>query len=195
MGLLDLDGIRKECEADRVRFKNLCFTNRDANFCWSHSMKITATGWQRNMGPNTLMDAPLIRMPSGPDFSDLETTTSGVQIRWKKFGVGLHGDYFFSAYLTKEDIARLFVQAFAGADFHTVLNLLEEAPQHTEKPKPPRGDATPLRIEGLVVANCPQCQHSQFCEEESTTHCLYCGSRFRVTSELHPIVISEDRQE
>jgi hypothetical protein len=96
----------------------------------SRRMKLYATGWGRNMGSHVLMDFPLADTPAGDVFSSdgiVKTVPDGLSIQWGRFFVRLNGDYVFNVHLSKEDIARLFVQAFADTDLKTALDHIEKA--------------------------------------------------------------------
>jgi hypothetical protein len=115
-------------------------------------MKVDARGWGRNCGKKTIISANLHDRPSDskiyPDEVVVNKADEGlVEVWWGK-SITLNGRYFFSMTLNREDIARLFVEAFSDADLDTILGLLgsarEQAAIHANEPK----DNQPVHSDG-----------------------------------------------
>lgn len=88
-------------------------------------MQISCQGWRRHLWNHQICDLDLSK---GLDQygHGFQQNDIGVKVRWKS-NVHLSGDYVFVARFTKEDVARLFVEAFSDATVGDVLSMLVEA--------------------------------------------------------------------
>ncbi len=89
------------------------------------AMQISCQGWRRQLWNHQICDLDLSK---GLDQygHDFQQNDIGLKVRWTS-NVRLSGDYVFVARFTKEDVARLFVEAFSDATVGDVLSMLAEA--------------------------------------------------------------------
>lgn len=84
-------------------------------------MKVTATGFRRNMGANVLNDVPIssVKKYSADELEIYMNETrcgvsdSGLSIVWGK-SVTLNGDYSMEIFLSKSDVVSLFKKCFGS---------------------------------------------------------------------------------
>jgi hypothetical protein len=96
-------------------------------------MKIYANGWERDHGAISLFNADFNKVTSkdriGADEISMQQTEAGVHIFWGKEYVTLNGKYMFQLELSKDDVAKIFVETFSNVNFENIISILNEARQ------------------------------------------------------------------
>jgi hypothetical protein len=93
-------------------------------------MKIHARGWERDHGPKTLLDVVIMKVPIRDKIRTeevgLKKTDLGMTIMWGGH-YSLNGQYFMQLDFDKEDIARLFIEAFSNLNINEAISILHKA--------------------------------------------------------------------
>jgi hypothetical protein len=106
-------------------------------------MKITAIGDRRKMHTHAILDFQLKELMHHLFVKD----TGDVTFFWYKSELGMHGDYQFSAELSREEIVRLFVSSMSDVPLEKVVRLLGATLPNFHQLR----DTTDLMIEMLCL--------------------------------------------
>jgi hypothetical protein len=93
------------------------------------TMKITAIGLRRQQYRHEIIDRELknARRFANKQSWSVNRDTGNVTFSWLKWSMSMHGDYQFSAELSREEIVRLFVSAMSDVPLKEVVRLLAES--------------------------------------------------------------------
>src|SRR3546814_5109263 len=93
-------------------------------------MEISCRGAARREYNHKICSEDLSKLEIG-QYAGHSEKDFGVNVRWRK-RVRLGGNYKFVAVFSQKDVARLFVEAFAGATLGDMLNALAAAQEARE---------------------------------------------------------------
>jgi hypothetical protein len=92
-------------------------------------MKITAIGLRRRWYRHEIMDRELKKAHrfANKQAWSVSKDTGNVTFSWDRYCLDMRGDYKFSAELSREEVARLFVSSMSDVPLDEVVRLLAES--------------------------------------------------------------------